>query len=127
MKLATIKDYDFKNKKVLMRVEFNAPISNGVVTDDTRIVSVLPTINYILEQPGSRLIVMSHLGRPKGKKDERFSLKPVAKRFEELLGRKVTLADDVIGESVKKAVDNLKAGEVLLLENTRFYPQEESN
>lgn len=127
MKLATIKDYDFKNKKVLMRVEFNAPISNGVVTDDTRIVSVLPTVNYILEQQGSKLIVMSHLGRPKGKKDERFSLKPVAKRFEELLGRKVTLADDVIGESVKKAVDNLKVGEVLLLENTRFYQQEESN
>jgi len=127
MKLITIKDYDLKEKRVLARFDFNVPIKEGVVTDDTRIVSALPTINYILEQEGSRLIIMSHLGRPKGKKDENFTSEPVAKRLEELLNRKVELADDVIGPEVKAKVDELKSGEILLLENVRFYKEEELN
>jgi len=127
MKLITIKDYDLKEKRVLARFDFNVPIKEGAVTDDTRIVSALPTINYILEQEGSRLIIMSHLGRPKGKKDENFTLEPVAKRLEELLNRKVELADDVIGPEVKAKVDELKSGEILLLENVRFYKEEELN
>jgi phosphoglycerate kinase len=127
MKLITIKDYDLKGKRVLARFDFNVPIKEGVVTDDTRIVSALPTINYILEQEGTRLIIMSHLGRPKGKKDENFTLAPVAKRLEELLSRKVELANDVIGPEVKEKVNNLKSGEILLLENVRFYKEEELN
>ena len=114
MKLITIKDYDLKEKRVLARFDFNVPIKEGVVTDDTRIVSALPTINYILEQEGTRLIIMSHLGRPKGKKDENFTLAPVAKRLEELLSRKVELANDVIGPEVKEKVNNLKSSEILL-------------
>lgn len=127
MKLITIKDYDLKGKRVLARFDFNVPIKEGVVTDDTRIVSALPTINYILEQKGTCLVIMSHLGRPKGKKDENFTLAPVAKRLEELLSRKVELANDVIGPEVKEKVNNLKSGEILLLENVRFYKEEELN
>jgi len=97
MKLYTVKDLDLRGKRVLIRVDFNVPLKDGVVTDDTRIAGALPTIRYILEQKGTSVVVMSHFGRPKGKKDPAFSMAPIAKRFSELLGRPVKLASDVIG------------------------------
>ena len=127
MVLNTIREADLSNKRVLIRVDFNVPLKEGKVTDATRIVAALPTINYILSQPGTSLVVMSHFGRPKGKKNPDFSMIPVGKKFEELLGRPVKVASDVIGEEVRKEVEALKAGEVLLLENCRFYPDEEAN
>lgn len=127
MKLQTVKDIDLQDKRVVIRVDFNVPLKDGVVTDDTRIQSALPTVNYILDQKGTSLVVMSHFGRPKGKKDMAFSMAPIAKRFEELLGRPVKLASDVIGDVVAKEVSELKPGEVLLLENVRFYKEEEAN
>ena len=127
MVLNTIREADLKNKRVLIRVDFNVPLKDGKVTDATRIVAALPTINYILSQPGASLVVMSHFGRPKGKKNPDFSMVPVGKKFEELLGKPVKVASDVIGPEVKKEVEALKPGEVLLLENCRFYPDEEAN
>ena len=127
MVLNTIREADLKNKRVLIRVDFNVPLKDGKVTDATRIVAALPTINYILSQPGTSLVVMSHFGRPKGKKNPDFSMVPVGKKFEELLGKPVKVASDVIGPEVKKEVEALKPGEVLLLENCRFYPDEEAN
>jgi phosphoglycerate kinase len=127
MKLQTVTDIDLKGKRVLIRVDFNVPLKDGVVTDDTRIKSALPTIKYILDQKDTSLVVMSHFGRPKGKKDMAFSMAPIAKKFEELLGRPVRLASDVIGDTVSKEVENLSPGEVLLLENVRFYKEEEAN
>ena len=127
MVLNTIREADLKNKRVLIRVDFNVPLKDGKVIEATRIVSALPTIKYILDQPGASLVVMSHFGRPKGKKNPDFSMIPVGKKFEELLGRKVKVASDVIGPEVKKEVEALKPGEVLLLENCRFYPDEEEN
>ena len=127
MVLNTIREADLKNKRVLIRVDFNVPLKEGKVTDATRITAALPTINYILAQPGASLVVMSHFGRPKGKKNPDFSMVPVGKKFEELLGRPVKVASDVIGPEVRKDVDALKPGEVLLLENCRFYPDEEAN
>ena len=127
MKLQTVKDVDLTNKRVLIRLDFNVPLQDGVVTDDTRIRSALPTLNYILDQEGTSLVVMSHFGRPKGEKNPAFSMGPIAKRFEELLGRPVKLASDVIGEEVEKEVNALNGGEVLLLENVRFYKEEEKN
>ena len=127
MVLNTIREADLKNKRVLIRVDFNVPLKDGKVTDATRIVAALPTIKYILDQPGTSLVVMSHFGRPKGKKNPDFSMVPVGKKFEELLGRPVKVASDVIGPEVKKEVEALKPGEVLLLENVRFYPDEEAN
>ena len=113
MQLNTIRDYDFSGKRVVIRVDFNVPLKDGVVTDDTRIKSALPTINYLLDH-GASLVVMTHLGRPKGKKNPEFSLKPVAKKFAEDLGRDVQLADDVIGPEVEAQVKALKPGQVLL-------------
>ncbi len=123
----TVKDIDLKNKKVLCRVDFNVPLKGGKVTDDTRIQASLPTIRYILDQPGAALILMSHLGRPKGGPDPEFSLKPVAARLSELLGRPVKLAPDCVGPEVEALAKGLKAGEVLLLENVRFHKEEEKN
>ncbi len=127
MNLNTIKEADLEGKTVLCRVDFNVPVKNGVVTDATRITAALPTIQYILSQKGTKLVLMSHFGRPKGQKNPEFSMRPVAKKFEELLGRKVLLASDVIGPEVHREVAALKPGEVLLLENVRFYPEEEAN
>ena len=124
MNKMTIRDLDVQGKKVLMRVDFNVPVKNGVVGDDTRITAALPSINYVLENGGS-LILMSHCGRPKGEKNMEFTLKPAADRLAELVDAKVTLAPDVIGPEVKALVDELKAGEILVLENVRFYPEEE--
>ena len=126
MVLNTINEADLKGKRVLIRVDFNVPLKDGVVTDNTRIKAALPTIKYILDN-GASLVVMTHLGRPKGQKNPAFSLAPVAAEFEKLLGKKVTLAPDVIGPEVKKEVEALKPGDVLLLENVRFYAEEEKN
>ncbi len=126
MILQTIDMCDCTDKKVLIRVDFNVPVKDGNVGDDTRIKAALPTINALLDR-GATLIVMSHFGRPKGKKNPDFSMAPIAARFEELLGKHVTLASDVIGPEVEKAVASLKSGDVLLLENVRFYAEEEAN
>lgn len=121
----TIEDLSLKNKRVIMRADFNVPLDErGEITDDTRISLALPTINYLLDQ-GASLILMSHLGRPKGKKSEKNSLKPVAKHLEKLTGKKVTLADDCIGDEVQKLAKNLEADQILLLENLRFHSAEE--
>ena len=126
MQLNTIKEADLKGKRVVIRVDFNVPLKNGVVTDNTRIKAALPTVKYILEQ-GASLVVMSHFGRPKGQKNPDFSMAPIAKEFEALLGKPVKLAPDVIGDEVEAEVKSLKPGEVLLLENVRFYKEEEAN
>lgn len=123
----TIKDIDIKGKKVLMRVDFNVPLDeNQKITDDTRIKAATGTIKYALEQ-NARLILMSHLGRPKDKFDPKLSLKPVARRLSELLNKEVKMLNDCAGQEVKTQVEALKAGGVVLLENTRFHPEEEKN
>lgn len=122
----TVRDVDVRGKRVFVRVDFNVPIKDGRVTDDTRIRAALPTINYLREQ-GARIILASHLGRPKGKRDERFSLAPVAERLGELLGVKVPLAAEAVGPEAEEAASRLREGDVLLLENIRFYPEEEKN
>ena len=120
MNKKTIEDIDVRGKRVLVRVDFNVPLDKEQnITDDTRIRAALPTIKYLLDN-NAKVILMSHLGRPKGEFKPEFSLAPVAKRLEELLNTKVTMAEDVIGESAKAAVDALKEGEVVLLENVRF-------
>lgn len=126
MNKLTIDDIALKSKRVLVRVDFNVPIENGVVTDNTRIVESLPTIRKILAE-GGRAILMSHLGRPKGKPKPEFSLAPVAKRTSELLGVDVKFASDCINAPAKEAVANLKDGECLLLENLRYHNEEEAN
>jgi phosphoglycerate kinase len=127
MKIATVKDIDLTGKKVLVRVDFNVPIKDGKVTDTTRITTALPTIDYILSQPGTSLIVMSHLGRPKGMRDAQYSLKPVAAAFSELSGREVRMAPDCVGEETEAMARDLKPGEILLLENLRFHAEETAN
>jgi len=123
----SVKDLPIKGRKVFLRVDFNVPLDENLnITDDTRIKESLPTIKYILEN-GGILIIASHLGRPKGKVDPKQSLKPVAKRLGELLNREVKFAPDCVGLEVKKMVDGLKPGDVILLENLRFHPEEEKN
>jgi phosphoglycerate kinase len=122
----TVRDYDFKGKRVLVRVDFNVPIKGGKVTDDTRIQASLPTIRYLLDQ-GAGIILCSHLGRPKGKPEPEFSLRPVAGHLAGLLGRPVVFVETCIGPDAKAAAAALRPGEVLLLENTRFYKEEEKN
>ncbi|HHW61589.1 MAG TPA: phosphoglycerate kinase [Syntrophomonadaceae bacterium] len=125
--MRTIRDADLTGKRVLMRVDFNVPMDDeGHITDDARIVAALPTIKYILDQ-GGQLILMSHLGRPKGKRNEKLSLRPVAKHLEKLLNEPVQMADDCIGPAVHEALDHLNSGQILMLENVRFYPEEEKN
>ncbi len=127
MSLKTIRDISLKDKRVLVRVDFNVPLDEqGHVTDDTRIRATLPTIRYILDQ-GAKVILMSHLGRPKGKVVEKLRMNDVARRLGELLGKEVRKANDCVGPEAEQAVSQLKPGEVLLLENLRFHPEEEAN
>ncbi len=127
MKKLSINDLNLKDKRVLVRVDFNVPLDENLkITDDIRIVSSLPTIKKIISD-GGKAILMSHLGRPKGKVNPKYSLKPAAEKLSELLGKNVTLAPDCIGEEVKKIVNNMKPGDVVLLENLRFHEEEEKN
>lgn len=128
MNKKTIKDLSVKNKKVLLRVDFNVPINNGNITDDNRIISALPTIKYLLDQKAT-VILISHLGRPKGEPNPKFTLAPVAKHLNELLDQKVTFipSDRVVDIEVKEKVQKLKSGEVALLENTRYRNGETKN
>ncbi|MEO0247289.1 MAG: phosphoglycerate kinase [candidate division WOR-3 bacterium] len=121
-----IPDNEFKGKKVFLRVDFNVPLKDGEVVDDTRIRKTLPTITYLSDRD-ARVILASHLGRPKGTKDPKYSLKPVAETLSKLLKKEIKFVDDCIGEKVEKEVNDLRDGEILLLENLRFYEQEERN
>ena len=122
----TVRDIDVKGKKVLVRVDFNVPLKDGAVSDDTRIRGALPTIQYLLEQ-GAAVILCSHLGRPKGVADPKYSLKPVAEYLQKLVSNKVTFAEDCVGEPAEKAAAALQPGEILVLENTRYHAGEEKN
>src|SRR5512142_148319 len=126
MNKKTVKDIDIKGKRVLMRVDFNVPMQDGKVTDDKRIKASLPTIQYVLDQ-GASLILMSHLGRPKGGPDPEFSLKAAAEALSKLLGKPVKMAPDSVGPEVEQMAAALKPGEVLMLENVRFHKEEEKN
>ena len=132
MNKKTVKDIDLKEKKVLVRVDFNVPLSSKdpedeiSVTDDTRIEAALPTINYLLDQ-GAAIILCSHLGRPKSSADKQFTMDPVAVRLSEILEQDVMKMDQVVGDSVSEAVMTLQPGQVMLLENTRFHPGEKKN
>lgn len=127
MNKMTVRDIDLKGKRVLVRVDFNVPLDGSTITDDTRIRAAVPTLKYILEQGPKAVMLMSHLGRPKGGPDPKYSLAPVAPALSKLLGVDVQFAADTVGESAAQALANLPDGGVLLLENTRFYPLEEKN
>ncbi len=122
----TVRDVDVKGKRVLVRVDFNVPLKDGAVADDTRIQAALPTLNYLLEQ-GAALILCSHLGRPKGKVAPEFKMDPVAGQLSALLGRTVKKLDDCVGPEVEAAAQAMQPGDVILLENTRFHPEEKAN
>ncbi|MCA1033798.1 MULTISPECIES: phosphoglycerate kinase [Bacillaceae] len=126
MNKKSVKDIDLKGKRVFCRVDFNVPMKDGSITDETRITAALPTIQYLTEQ-GAKVILASHLGRPKGQAVEELRLTPVAKRLSELLGKDVKKADEAYGEAVQGLVSEMAEGDVLLLENVRFYPGEEKN
>jgi 3-phosphoglycerate kinase len=121
-----IADLELKGKRVLIRVDFNVPLDGDQITDDTRIQAALPTIKHVMEK-GGKAILMSHLGRPKGEVNPELSLKPVAKRLEELLDKDVIMAPDCVGDDVKDIVHKMKEGDIVLLENLRFYAEEEDN
>ena len=127
MSKKTIRDIDLKGKRVIVRVDFNVPQDKeGKITDDNRIAGALPTIKYLVDQ-NAKVVLMSHLGRPKGEFNMKYSLAPAAERLSELLGRPVKMAKDVIGEDADRTVASLKEGEVCLLENLRFHQEEEKN
>jgi len=121
-----VEDLELKRKRALIRVDFNVPLDGKQITDDTRIKAVLPTVNYVIEH-GGKVILMSHLGRPKGEAAPEFSLEPVAKRLGKLLGKDVIMAPDCVGEEVEAIVSRMKEGDVVLLENLRFHAEEEEN
>ncbi len=122
----SIHELDVKGKKVLCRFDFNVPIKEGVIEDDRRLREALPTIQYLIEK-GAKIIMTSHLGRPKGKRTKELTLLPVAKKLSELLGKEVKFVDEVVGDKVTREVEGLGNGELLLLENVRFHPGEEAN
>ncbi len=128
MNKKTIKDIDVKNKKILVRCDFNVPINSedGTITDNRRIKAAIPTIQYLLDN-NAKVILCSHLGRPKGEFNLKYSLKPVAEELSKLLNKEVKLATDVIGENAKELTSDIKEGEVVLLENVRFHKEEEKN
>ena len=126
MNKKTIEDVDVKGKRVLVRCDFNVPLKDGRITDNTRITAALPTIRYLMEH-GAKVILCSHLGRPKGEVKEEFSLRPVAEELTELLDTDVKFATDTTGDSAKNVTGSLTDGEVALLENVRFDPREEKN
>ena len=126
MNKKTIEDIDVSGKRVLVRCDFNVPLDGTKITDDTRIVAALPTIQYLLDH-NAAVILCSHLGRPKGEFNMKYSLAPVAERLSEKLNKKVVLAKDVIGEDAQKCVDAMKPGDIVLLENVRFHKEEEKN
>src|SRR3989338_11103098 len=127
MEYQTVKDIEVRGKRVLVRVDFNVPIDQkGQMTDDTRLVKTLPTIQYKMKQ-GARAILISHLGRPKGKKNSQLSLKPAAAQLSKLLKQPVKFVDDCMGPEALAGTNKLKNGEVALLENLRIHPEEEEN
>lgn len=127
MNKLTIRDVSFENKRVLIRVDFNVPLENGEVTDDTRIRSSVPTIEYIAQQKPTSIALMSHLGRPDGQRNPSMSLKPVAERLAELMGVPIAFAEDCIGDETEKTVQAITNGAIILLENTRYYKGDEKN
>ena len=122
----TVTDVDVSNKRTLVRVDFNVPLENGTVTDDTRIVASLPTIQYLLDH-NAKVILMSHLGRPKEGDTEQFKMDPVAKKLSELVGRPVKKLDKLVGPDVEEAVNAMQPGDIILLENSRFEKGETKN
>jgi len=122
----TVKDVDVEGKRVLVRVDFNVPLAEGAVADDTRVRAALPTLRYLVDH-GARVIIMSHLGRPKGEPDPQYSLRPVRSVLQRLLGRNVVFVDDIVGREAHEAVDRMVDGEILMLENVRFHPGEKAN
>jgi phosphoglycerate kinase len=122
----SIKDLDLKGRRVFVRVDYNVPLKDGELEDDTRVRASLPTIKYAVER-GARVVLASHLGRPKGERNEKYSLRPVATHLQALLGQPVAFAEDCVGDAARSAVDSLKDGDVLLLENLRFHAEEEKN
>jgi len=127
MNKKTIRDADLAGKKVLVRVDFNVPIRDGEVADETRIRAAVPTLKHILDQQPAALILMSHLGRPKGERQSKFSLQPVVAPLSEQLNTDVAFVDDTVGDKVKQAIADLPQGGVILLENTRFHAEEKKN
>ena len=122
----TVKDVDVRDKRVLVRVDFNVPIADGAVTDDTRVRAALPTIRYLIDY-GAKVILCSHLGRPKGEPDPQYSLRPVRRVLQRLIGRNVAFVDDIAGPDAQEAVSRMVDGEILMLENVRFAPGEKTN
>lgn len=122
----TVKDVDVRGKRVLVRVDFNVPLAEGTVTDDTRIRAALPTIRYLIDH-GARVILASHLGRPKGEPDPQFSLKPVRRVLQRLIGRNVAFSPEIVGPEAEESVARMVDGEILMLENVRFHPGEKAN
>jgi phosphoglycerate kinase len=126
MNKETVRDIDVRDTRVLVRVDFNVPLENGIVSDDTRIRAALPTIQYLIDH-GAITVLCSHLGRPKGKPNPEYSLGPVAVRLSQLLNKPVRMAPDCVGQAVKDMTRAMQPGDVILLENLRFHPQEEAN
>jgi phosphoglycerate kinase len=122
----TVKDVDVRGKRVLVRVDFNVPLAEGTVTDDTRVRAALPTIRYLVDH-GARVVLVSHLGRPKGEPDPQFSLRPVVRVLQRLIGRNVVFVEDIVGAEAQEAVSRMVDGEIVMLENLRFDPGEKAN